>query len=168
MIYLDTKKPAYRAVFKFYLCLYSTLILDSGNRTFFCKCLESPFIYHKRQQSFISMSAFFPALQVKCYLKRLGNRVGKKTLLSKSLPGPNVATLDVNGECKFKIPRENFTDFDLTCAVSSKHKIIGKKLLLGKAVIGGNSKDDTGVSHWKTISHSPGIAWTVWHPIYNN
>ena len=104
---------------------------------------------------------------MKCYLKRLGNRVGKKTTLSKSLEGPTQHNVDINGECKFKISHEDFKDSDLTCAISGKYKIMGKKTQLGKAVMGGSSKDDTGVKHWNIIFNSPGIAWTVWHPIYN-
>lgn len=75
--------------------------------------------------------------------------------------------LEIDCECKFKVPRETFKDFDLTFAISGKQKIIGKKIQLGKAVVGGSSKDVTGLSHWNEIFNSPGIAWTVWHAIYN-
>ena len=88
-------------------------------------------------------------------------------MLSKSLGGTAIHSFDIDCECKFKVPRETFKDYDLTLAVSGRHKIIGKKIQLGKAVIGGGSKDDTGASHWNTILNSPGIAWTVWHAIYN-
>lgn len=115
----------------------------------------------------VTESFFFDsAIHVKCYLKRLGNRVGKKITLSKPLDGPNMYSVDINGECKFKITRvEDFNDFELTCSVIGKHRIMGKKVQIGKAFIGGSIKGETGASHWKMISDSPGIAWTAWHPI---
>ena len=105
---------------------------------------------------------------MKCYLKRLGSRVGKKAVLSKSLDGVVKHHFEVGSECKFKVPRETFKDYNLTLAVSGKQKLIGKKIQLGKAVIGESAKDETGVAHWNMILHSPGIAWTVWHAIYNS
>ena len=107
-------------------------------------------------------------LNFKCYARKFGNRTGKKTTIAKRLEGSPEYSSDINRECKFRIPREDFMDHDITCSVGGKHKILGKKLHLGKVVIGNGSKDETGVVHWKTIFASPGIAWAVWHPIYSS
>eukprot|EP00112_Aurelia_sp_Birch-Aquarium-sp1_P006043 Seg1675.6 transcript_id=Seg1675.6/GoldUCD/mRNA.D3Y31 product=Synaptotagmin-1 protein_id=Seg1675.6/GoldUCD/D3Y31 len=140
--------------------LVQLIYSESGTLHVMAKMMKVP-----RSMSLENMSG----ITLKCYLRKFGSRIGKKTSLAKSLQTyANQHIIEVNGECKFKVPKENFMDCDVTCVVSGRHKILGKKLNLGKVTLGNSSKDETGAVHWKTIYSSPGIAWTVWHPIYSS
>ena len=74
--------------------------------------------------------------------------------------------MEVNEQYKYKIPKEQFKESTLKINVMGKHKILGRTLSLGKVLIGDSSRDETGVVHWRTVCTSPGLAWTVWHPVY--
>eukprot|EP00794_Sanderia_malayensis_P006348 gene6348-7075_t len=50
------------------------------------------------------------ALKVKCYMKRLGNKLGRKQSFSCQLLDNKQQIMELNGECYFKIAKEHFMD----------------------------------------------------------
>lgn len=134
------------------------LIYDEGTLTVTFKMIKVP-----SSMSLENMAA----LRIKSYVKKSTTRIGRKNISITTLRDHNQYLIQLDGESSFKVTKEVFMACDLTCSVIGKHKILGKKLHLGKVIIGQNSRDETGIVHWKTVSSSPGVAWSVWHPIYS-
>lgn len=106
------------------------------------------------------------ALQVKCVVKKNKRKLSPSSSIVCPVPERLQIYVPVNIELKQKIKKASFLECALHIVVSAKHKIMGKRLNIGKVIIGNGALYQSEVLNWKTVMTSMGSSLCLWHVVY--
>ena len=114
--------------------------------------------------------SFDTGVQLKCYVKSpRRRRCTKRNSVCPIYPGHSSMYVEINEKCIHKISQEDFDETMLTVRIKARHKILARRLSLGKVFIGKKSRDEAGKTHWRIVNGAPpGYAWNMWHPVYSS
>ena len=112
-----------------------------------------------------NISFKFSGLQIKCYLKNKGRRLKPNTKAVVPIPTKKENYISVNIELQQQIAESSFDRHSLHVVVSGKHRIMGKKIQIGKVVLGYGAVNLAENLNWRNVLTLRGQPFNLWHVI---